>query len=127
MSTTPTNPVGPARSTWTTQTIRATDLVDSDTVLIEGVWREILDVWGPEDDPAAEFGEDDPTTLAIEAKTDWSSPCWVAVRFIDEDRSTDMGIEDALHFFRLRDLVQVQKEIPAIQHTAHVPAQRTTE
>lgn len=117
----------PARSTWTSQTIRASDLVDSDTVLIEGVWREILDVWTAEDDPAAEFGEDNPTTLAILAKTDWSSPCWLAVRFVDEDRSTDQESIDALHFFRLRDLVQVQKEVPATQYTAHVPTQRTTE
>ncbi|WP_086779517.1 hypothetical protein [Streptomyces griseus] len=122
-----TNPTGPARSTWTTQTIRASDLTGTDTVLIEGVWREVLDVWTGDDDPAAQFGEDNPTTLAILAKTDWSTPCWIAVRFVDEDRSNDMESMDSLHFFRLRDLVEVQKEIPPTHFTTRVPNQRTTE
>ncbi|MFD3978280.1 hypothetical protein ACFWR6_06805 [Streptomyces griseus] len=130
MSTNPTNPTGPAepaRSTWTTQTIRASDLVDSDTVLIEGVWCAILDVWTAEDDPGAFFGEAHPTTAEIEAKTDWAVPCWIAVRFLDEDQSNSDETEDALHFFRLHDLVEVQKEIPPVPHTTRVPNQRTTE
>ncbi|MGW0545600.1 hypothetical protein ACWD0D_35730, partial [Streptomyces griseoincarnatus] len=78
----------PTRPTWAVQTIRAGDLVDSDTVRIHNVWREILDVWRDTDDPAAMFGEDDPTTVAILRKTDWCSPCWIGVRYVDEDRST---------------------------------------
>ncbi|MFJ5890312.1 hypothetical protein [Streptomyces californicus] len=130
MSANPTNPTGPAdraRSTWTTETIRASDLTDADTVLIDGIWREILDVWTPESDPAAQFGDNSATTAAILAKVDWSSPCWMAVRVVDEDRSTDDDLEDVLHFFRLRELVEVQKEIPPTRCATRVPNQRTTE
>ncbi|MFB8442680.1 hypothetical protein ACFC7A_26880 [Streptomyces niveus] len=98
----------PPRPTWTTATIRAVDLRDDDTVLINGTWREVFDVWKDGDDPAPQFGEGEPLTVAILAKTDWSSPCWVAVRYVDEDRSTASDIESALHFLRLRELVQVQ-------------------
>ncbi|MFC7791387.1 hypothetical protein [Streptomyces cinereoruber] len=103
----------PPRSTWTTETIRAVDLAGKDTVLIDGIWREIFDTWKDGDDPAAMFGEDDPTTKALLEKIDWGSPCWVGVRYVSEERSDEDHVEDALHFFRLRDLVQVQKEIPA--------------
>ncbi|MBA0053451.1 hypothetical protein E0L36_22005 [Streptomyces sp. AJS327] len=98
------------RSTWSAQTIRAVDLVDNDDVLIGGRWREVLDTWQDTDDPAAQFGDDHETTKAIEAKTAWFSPCWIAVRYVDEDNSTPDEIHDRLHFFRLRDLVQVQRE-----------------
>ncbi|MCX4657293.1 hypothetical protein OG249_36135 [Streptomyces microflavus] len=102
----------PARSTWAVETVRASDLTDSDTVKIQGVWREIFDVWRDTDDPAAMFGENNPTTVAILARTDWVSPCWIGVRYVNEDRSTGHEVEDALHFFRLRTLVEVQKEVP---------------
>ncbi|NGO66781.1 hypothetical protein [Streptomyces boncukensis] len=98
------------RSTWSIDTIRAADLVDNDDVLINGRWREVLDTWQDTDDPAAQFGDDHETTKAIEAKTAWCSPCWIAVRYVDEDNSTPNEIESRLHFFRLRDLVQVQRE-----------------
>lgn len=100
------------RSTWTMETIRAIDLTEEDTVLVGGIWREILDVWKGGDDPAAKFGDGEPTTVALLGKIDWDSPCWVAVRYVDEDRSTPDEIEDGLHFLRLRELVQVQKELP---------------
>lgn len=109
------------RSTWTTETIRAEDLTEEDTVLVGGIWREIFDVWKDGDDPAAMFGDGEPTTVALLAKTDWNSPCWVAIRYVDEDRSTQDEIEDALYFFRLRELVQVQKELPYVP--APTPAQ----
>jgi hypothetical protein len=115
------------RSTWNTDTIRAADLTDTDTVLISGLWREILDVWQDGDDPSARFGADSPTAKSLLAKIDWSSPCWIGVRYVDEDRSTPNEIEDALHFFRLRELVQVQREIPATSDTLNAPQQRTNQ
>lgn len=111
----------PNRTIWTTETIRAEDLHEKDTVLVNGVWREIFDVWKDGDDPAYQFGEDNPTTAAIRAKVHWNSPCWVAIRYVDEDRSTVHQIEDALHFFRLRELVQVQTPAPGFPALAEGP------
>lgn len=39
------------RSTWTTETIRAIDLREQDTVLVDGIWRELFDVWKHGDEP----------------------------------------------------------------------------
>ncbi|MYR62437.1 hypothetical protein GTY54_41640 [Streptomyces sp. SID625] len=109
------------RTTWTTETIRAVDLTDEDMVLVGGVWREIFDVWKDDDDPTVMFGEGEPTTTALLDKIDWDSPCWVGIRYVDEDRSTSRDIVDALHFFRLRELVQVQKEVPYVPPTPLQP------
>ena len=91
--------------------VRAVDLEDNDTVLINGVWREVLDVWNDDDDPAAQFGDDHPMTLAILDKVAWCSPSWTAVRYVHEEASTASEVESRLHFFRCRDLVQVQREV----------------
>jgi hypothetical protein len=103
----------PIRSTWTTDSIRAVDLADNDTVLIDGVWREVLDVWNDDDDPAAQFGDDHWMTILIDAKVSWCSPSWTAVRYVHEETSTAVEIDSRLHFFRCRELVTVQREIPA--------------
>ncbi|WP_433856680.1 hypothetical protein [Streptomyces kronopolitis] len=101
----------PTRSTWTTDTVRAVDLEDNDSVLIDGAWREVLDVWNDDDDPAAQFGDDHPMTLAILDKVAWCSPSWTAVRYVHEETSTPNEVDSRLHFFRCRDLVQVQREV----------------
>lgn len=100
------------RSTWTTEVIRADDLTDQDTVLIDGAWREILDVWHNGDDPAAQFGDNSELTKAITPYIGYVSACWVVVRFVKEERSTEDDVASGFCALRLRELVQVQKEVP---------------
>ncbi|KUL44789.1 hypothetical protein ADL22_12665 [Streptomyces sp. NRRL F-4489] len=103
----------PSRQFWTTATVRAEELLESDTIKVDGKWREVFDVWKEGDDVAGNFGDDSDLTKMIMEKTDWMSPCWVAVRYVDEEKSTANEIESGLAFFTLRDLVEIQ--VPAGQ------------
>ncbi|MFD3851665.1 hypothetical protein ACFWVB_38205 [Streptomyces microflavus] len=97
---------------WTSLTIPATDLVEDDTVLVDGVWRTVLDTWTSEDDPA-ELGEDDPAVLAILDMTAWYRTDWIAARYVDVDQSATTEIEEGLLFLHLGNVVQVRREMPA--------------
>ncbi|MGW1989601.1 hypothetical protein [Embleya sp. NPDC001921] len=101
------------RTTWTTTQVRAVDLYNDDTVLIDGVWREVLDVWKNGDKPEHTFGEDSPTTAEIRARLDWTSVCWIAIRYVDEKRSTPCTIAHGIHVVRTRSLMTVQVPEPA--------------
>lgn len=77
------------RKFWTSGRVRAVDLVDGDVAIIGDVWREVMDVWTSRDDPAAQFGDDDPLTQEIHRFTKWGDgSLYVAVRYLHEVDST---------------------------------------
>ncbi|MFD8774500.1 hypothetical protein [Streptomyces sp. NPDC059916] len=98
------------RETWSVETIRAVDVVANDEVMINGRWREVLDAWGDDDDPALQFGEDHPYTAQILAKCGRLSPTYMAFRLADDEQSTFDEVVDELIFVRCRDLVNVQRK-----------------
>lgn len=99
------------RSTWTAEVIRAKDLTDQDIVLIDDTWREILDIWHNDDDPATEFGEDSSLTKSITPYIGYDSACWVVVRFVKEETSSGRNVASGFRPLRLHDLVHVQKRV----------------
>ncbi|MDJ0463076.1 hypothetical protein [Streptomyces sp. H27-C3] len=99
------------RRVWATVTVRAEELLETDTIKVDGKWREVFDVWKDGDDVAEMFGDGSDLTVKIMNKIDWNSPCWVAVRYVDEGRSTADEVESGIAFFTLRDLVEIQ--VPA--------------
>lgn len=100
------------RPTWTTRTIRASDLVADDVVLIAGVWRAILDVWTPDgNDPEATFGEGSPLAKEIAKYTENPFELWVAARFIVEETSTATDLATRTQPYRMHDLVEVQERV----------------
>ncbi|QKW06951.1 hypothetical protein HUT18_11640 [Streptomyces sp. NA04227] len=111
----------PTRSTWTADSVRAADLEDTDTALIDGEWREVLDVWNDEDDPAAMFGEDHPTAQAIFRMAAGRSPDWTIVRYVREEESSIGELAYGLRIFRCRDLVDVQRELVTPETTLAGP------
>lgn len=82
------------------------------TVRINGIWREVFDVWADGDDPATTFGDDGEYTKQIGESIDYASPCWVVVRYVVEERSNCAEVSDAIHRFRTCDLVDVQVPEP---------------
>ncbi|MFI9026325.1 hypothetical protein [Streptomyces sp. NPDC053560] len=102
-------PAAEQRPTWSVETIRAVDVVDNDEVMIDGRWREVLDVWDDESDPAAQFGEDHEFTQQIRAKVNWLSPTYIALRLADDEKSRFDEVVSEIRVIRCRDLIQVQR------------------
>lgn len=90
------------------------------TVKIDGVWREVFDVWAEGDDAYEMFGQDSPTAQKINDKIDWASPVWVGVRYLTEEFSDAGNLEDALHFWRTCEPVHVL--VPAAATIVRRPA-----
>ncbi|MFC1418663.1 hypothetical protein [Streptacidiphilus cavernicola] len=116
------------RTTWTTGQIRAADLREGDRVLIDGQWREILDVHREDDDHAQTFGEHAEYTKRLHQYLDSGFMLYIAGRILLEEKSYDEGqIIDELRFWRLPELLTVQMPIaPARLRRACRPPRRST-
>jgi hypothetical protein len=103
---------------YTTKQVRACNLQELERLLhkdgehlvirIDGVWREPFDVYAEPDDATVVYGEGHVPSKILE-RLDTSTPLWVVVRYLVEEKSTSGGeIEDELAFLRYRDLIEVQ-------------------
>lgn len=110
MTTTAAESTPQARVYYTEGRIRAADLVDGDGLMVNGRWREVLDVWKDGDFDAATAMYSDPTCAERELIADHlgSFSQYVVVRLLEES-TEDLGdMKTFATAFRMVDLVTVQ-------------------
>jgi len=78
-------------------------------VKINGQWREVLEAWGSDDAEAARSHYGEGSEYGDEAydKLEGTN-LWVAARVLVEETSNVLEVEDAMHYWRYAELVDVQ-------------------
>lgn len=94
-----------------TRFMRAHDLTGHEIVRIRGVWRELLDVWHPGDDPGATLGADHRLAARIADRITVAGSRWVVLRYVVPQHVDSADLVDDLWPLSRHDLVEVQ--VPA--------------